>query len=229
MARMYHPRLSPAVATVDAADVAKYEAWGWLTLAEGQNPPARPGADGAAAPVGGLVLPSDLNLLAWTFDPMSHTGQTSQLANGELLGVLMNIPAGTLHALSYRVWVAGVAVATAEVGLIDATTGNRIAVATGLAASMNTNGQVRAPFTQAAEWAGGLAYAVVLITGSTTAPRLASLTAGDTSMLNTRGQNVGNLIRCGRISGTTGLTTIQPTYDLGGNSPQNRPFYFAVD
>lgn len=230
--------------TYAAGDAINYSGRSWYALAgsTGTTPPTTSTSTatwslladiGSAGPAGsgaaGLITPTDLGFVAWSFDPTVHGGDSSSPPSGELTGVLLKLPACTITALRYHIWTAGAGLTTAEVGLIDVATKNRIAQVTGQATNMQGTGAKRAALGSSATYAGGLVYGVVLAAG-TTLPVFASQ-AKDTGMTNAFASGLSFPARAGRIGATTGLTTIPATVsDLTTGTQQgNRHIWFAVE
>ena len=155
----------------------------------------------------------------------ADTSATGSPASGECSGILVNLAAGDIAAIHYRVWGAGSGLTAAEVGLIDATTGQRIAIATNQVTNMQTPGNHRAPVDGGpVTYGGGLAYIVVLCAGTTmpSFPRC----SGDSDILNMSGNGI---IRSGRIGGAGGITAIPASVTISASSAGPRGFLFAVE
>ena len=195
-----------------------------------------PGTNGSywsllAGTAGAAVTPADLSFAAWTFDPTLHRDDNAQPVGGELSGTLMHVPARTINAIGYFVWVAGSGLTATRnwVALIDATTGTRVGVSADQSTAMASTGFKRAALTAPVAWPGGLVYAVALCAG-TLIPALATANQGDTALMNMKGNGaVSNLIRCGRVSALGSQNTVPTSVDLSGNGAGNRAYLFTVD
>lgn len=197
----------------------------WSLLADrGEQGPASAGASG-------VVTPADLALKAWTFDPaLIVTGTRMTPTAGQLLGTLVNLPAGTLTGISIFVGVAGVTVTNCYLALLDAVTGDRLGVTANLATTVTSTGLKRATFTSPITAAGGLAYAVILVGSAGTMPQVVKLPNADTDTLNVRGpaQPAGR-VRSGQISSASGLTSVPTTNSIATSQAQNTGLWAAID
>ncbi len=197
----------------------------WGLLADrGEQGPAGTGA-------AGVISPSDLALKAWVCDPvLLNAGTRTTFVAGQLNGTLINLPADTITGASFFIGVAGVALTNCYLAVLDAATGNRLAVTADISSTLTSTGVKRVAFSAPFAAMGGPAYVVMLIGGGTTMPQAVRLPNTDSGLSNVRGpgQPAGR-IRTGQITTNTGLTAVPVTNDMSGNTAQASGLWVGLD
>jgi hypothetical protein len=196
----------------------------WQLLAVG---PTGPTGTGAA----GVVSPSDLAFKAWACDPaLLAPGTRTTLVAGQMNGVLINLPADTITGISFYLGVGGTVLSNCYAALIDAATGNRLAVTADITSTMQSTGLKRIAFATPFTATAGPVYAVFLVGAGTVFPQLTKFPNTDTAFVNARGPNaVTGRIRVGQITSASGLTAVPSTNDMSGSSAQNSGMWVGID
>lgn len=196
----------------------------WQLLAVG---PAGPAGTGAA----GVISPSDLAFKAWACDPaLLAPGTRTTLVAGQMNGVLLNLPTDTISGVSFFVGVAGAGLSNSYVAIIDAASGNRLAVTADVSTTLQSTGLKRVALASTYAATAGPVYAVFLVGAGTTMPQLTKFPNTDTAFVNARGPGAATgRIRVGQITVASGLTAIPATNDMSGSSAQNTGVWVGVD
>lgn len=196
----------------------------WQLLAGGST---GGGASGSA----GEVSPADLAFKAWACDPIIlNPGTRTALVAGQMNGVLLSLPSDTITGISFYNGVAGTVLTNCYAALIDAATGNRLAVTADISTNLQSTGLKRIAFVTPFLATSGPVYAVFLVGSGTVMPQLTKFTNTDTGFVNARGPNSPTgRIRVGQITVASGLTAIPATNDMSGSSAQNTGMWVGID
>jgi hypothetical protein len=196
----------------------------WQLLAVG--PTGSPGIGTA-----GVISPADLAFKAWACDPaILVPGTRTTLVAGQMNGVLMSLPADTISGISFFVGVAGTVLSNTYVAILDAASGNRLAVTTDVSSTFQSTGLKHVAFTSSFTATAGPVYAVFLVGSGSSMPQLTKFPNTDTAFVNARGPGAATgRIRVGQITVASGLTAIPATNDMSGSSAQNTGMWVGID
>jgi hypothetical protein len=230
--------------TYGVNDAVSYNGSAYITSAgtTGVNPgtPSSPtspwtlvasiGATGpASSGIAGVVSPSNLGLLAWTYDATTQQGNvaTGSPFQGQIFGALVSLNAGTVSSVTYRVWSAGTNLTTAEnfVGLYTSA-GSLIASTADQTSNFQTAATYTVAFTSPATVTIGLYYVALMAnmpSSGATLPTFLSSYRGDTPTMN-----VGNIMRCGQLGNGFSMTSLPASFTPGNSGPNNFNFWAAL-
>jgi hypothetical protein len=185
-------------------------------LAKGANPGEALAYDQIGAP-----LPSDLNLLWWTFDPAASSASVGVLttAGTVYLTEFFNRTAQTLSGLLYHVGAQGSVLTSGQcfAGIYDST-GTLRATTSDQSANFGGTGVKSASFTSAYTNAPAGRYYVGFFFNGTTGPSLKGSGAPPSLYnVNLTGAN----LRCAASSSTGNTTAMPGSITLSGNSGTN--------
>lgn len=174
--------------------------------------------------LGGIWLPSDYNLMSWTYDPVVAAEGTSQVtADGEAQVVRLRIPtflvAGDIENIHAHVSFPGVDVLGFYVALYQ--DGVLLGQSADLTAMISTVGYKTLPLQAPVDVSQGIVEVVFWVESSTTPPSFRS--TGDSAIVNGPFNTSGSRY----ATADTGLTTTAPP-TLGAKTALARSYWIGL-